>query len=106
MSILRLLATVAQKIAHPKECCVRFWHRENVRLVFSRRRKPMRQSWKISGAYANWKMIVCIEPPDDANVADVPSWPGDKLAPVVGHFFEAVNHYEISRDADDTRQLS
>ncbi|WP_432849750.1 hypothetical protein ACQPXB_05030 [Amycolatopsis sp. CA-161197] len=97
---------MARKIAHLKEGCVRFWHRENVWLVFSRRRKPMRQSWKISGSYANWRMIVCIEPPDDANVADVPAWPFDKLAPVVGHFFEAVNYYEMSRDADDTRQLS
>ncbi|HWD06581.1 MAG TPA: hypothetical protein VG674_29495 [Amycolatopsis sp.] len=77
-----------------------------VSVVFSRRRKIMRQSWRISGSYANWRMIVCIEPPDDAAAADVPEWPFDKLAPVVGHFFEAVNYYEMSRDADDTRQLS
>ena len=54
----------------------------------------MRQSWKISGAYANWRIIVSIEPPDDANGPDVPEWPYDKLAPVVGHFFEAVNYYD------------
>ncbi|WP_326568272.1 hypothetical protein VSH64_41975 [Amycolatopsis rhabdoformis] len=66
----------------------------------------MQQSWRISGAYANWRIIVSIEAPDDSNAPDVPEWPVDKLAPVVGHFFEAVNYYEMSRDADESRQLS
>ena len=36
----------------------------------------------------------------------VPEWPSEKLAPVVGHFFEAVNYYEMARDVDELRGLS
>lgn len=65
----------------------------------------MRQTWTLNGVYANWKMTVAIEPGDDAKLA-VPEWPSEKLAPVVGHFFEAVNYYEMARDADELRGLS
>ena len=65
----------------------------------------MRQSWKISGSYANWRMIVCIEPPDDANVADVPAWPFDKLVMMsfpdeasFQAFSSSAAYQDISRD--------
>ncbi|WP_329052165.1 hypothetical protein OG738_06840 [Amycolatopsis sp. NBC_01488] len=64
----------------------------------------MRQTWTLSGAYANWKLTVAIEPGEYA--LGVPEWPGEKLAPVVGHFFEAVNHYELGRDAEQLHRLS
>lgn len=66
----------------------------------------MQQSWKLSGAYATWKITVAIEAPEDARSPDVPEWPSEKLAPVVGHFFEAVNYYETSRDAEGVLGLN
>ncbi|GAA1975256.1 hypothetical protein [Amycolatopsis minnesotensis] len=65
----------------------------------------MQRSWTISGTYATWKMTVDIEPPDEPARLDgycVKEWPAERLAPVIGHFFEAVNFYELSRDAEDT----
>ncbi|GAA4541065.1 hypothetical protein [Amycolatopsis samaneae] len=69
----------------------------------------MKQSWKISGTYANWRMIVVIEAPEGASRPDVPEWPTDKIAPVAGHFFQAVNYYEavreMARDNAERREL-
>ncbi|HKN51619.1 MAG TPA: hypothetical protein VJX66_03905 [Amycolatopsis sp.] len=67
--------------------------------------KAMRQSWTVNGSYANWKITVAIEPGEDRALI-VPEWPSEKLAPVVGHFFEAVNYYEMARDVDELRGLS
>jgi hypothetical protein len=63
----------------------------------------LKKTWKLNGAYATWKMTVAIE---GRHALGVPEWPGEKLAPVVGHFFEAVNHYELGRDAEQLYRLS
>ncbi|MEC3979457.1 hypothetical protein [Amycolatopsis sp. H20-H5] len=65
----------------------------------------MKQSWTVSGTYANWTMTVDISPTGDRGDFAVPDWPGEKLGPVVGHFFEAVNFYEVSRDAQEVYGL-
>ncbi|MFD9896106.1 hypothetical protein [Amycolatopsis sp. NPDC059027] len=65
----------------------------------------MEQSWTINGAYATWRMTVVIGAPEDGAGPNVPKWPSEKLAGVVGHFFEAVNHYETTRDIDSVRGL-
>ncbi|MEV4055712.1 hypothetical protein AB0J55_31285 [Amycolatopsis sp. NPDC049688] len=67
------------------------------------RNKRMHQTWTLNGVHANWKLTVAIEPGEYTH--DVPEWPGETLAPVVGHFFEAVNLYELSRDADLAHRL-
>jgi hypothetical protein len=64
----------------------------------------LKKSWTLNGAYAKWKLTVAIETGDQ--LLGVPEWPREKLAPVVGHFFEAVNHYELGRDAELAYRLS
>ncbi|MEV6829795.1 hypothetical protein [Amycolatopsis sp. NPDC051102] len=68
-----------------------------------KKRQQMHKTWTLNGVYANWKLTVAIEPGEYTN--DVPEWPGEKLAPVVGHFFETVNLYELRRDADLAHRL-
>lgn len=68
------------------------------------KKKRQHRTWTLNGAYANWKLTVVIEPNEYA--PDVPDWPGERLAPVVGHFFEAVNLYELGRDAEEVHRLS
>jgi hypothetical protein len=65
--------------------------------------KRTARTWTLNGVYANWKLTVVIEP--GAHARDVPRWPGERLAPVVGHFFEAVNLYELSRDVERAHRL-
>jgi hypothetical protein len=59
----------------------------------------MEKTWKISGCYANWTLTLTVAPPSDPEDFDVPEWPGDKFEPVADHFKDAVNFYEVSRDA-------
>jgi hypothetical protein len=66
--------------------------------------KPMHRTWRVNGAYANWSITVEIQAPDQHGALDVPEWPSERIAPVIGHFREAVNHYEVARDADDARR--
>lgn len=66
----------------------------------------MQQTWTLSGAYANWRLTVAIEPADPEVTTGVKEWPSERLAPVVGHFFEAVNYYEVARDVEELRGLS
>ncbi|RSM39876.1 hypothetical protein DMA12_28670 [Amycolatopsis balhimycina DSM 5908] len=66
--------------------------------------KRMDRTWTLDGVYANWKLTIVIEPGEYAY--DVPEWPGEKLAPVVEHFFESVNLYELGRDAEQLHRLS
>ena len=61
-------------------------------------------TWTLNGVYANWKLTVVIEPNEYA--PDVPEWPGEQLSPVVEHFFETVNLYELGRDAEQLHRLS
>ena len=59
----------------------------------------MEMNWEISGCYANWTLTVTVTPPSDPEDFDVPDWPRDKFDPVAAHFMDAVNFYEVSREA-------
>jgi hypothetical protein len=60
----------------------------------------MEQIWTIRGAYANWKLTVTADPPDDETEPDVPKWPVSHFTGVAGHFTDAVNFYECVRDKE------
>lgn len=60
----------------------------------------MEQIWRIRGAYANWKLTVSADAPDDEPEPDVPRWPRSHFTSVADHFTDAVNYYECIRDKD------
>lgn len=60
----------------------------------------MEQNWTIRGAYANWKLTVTADAPDDETEPDVPKWPVSHFTSVADHFTDAVNYYECIRDKD------
>lgn len=60
----------------------------------------MEQNWTIRGAYANWKLTVSADAPDDETEPNVPKWPASHFSCVADHFMDAVNYYECIRDKD------
>jgi hypothetical protein len=61
----------------------------------------MHKTWTVDGCYAKWTLTVTVEPPvEDPQDFGVPVWPRERFEPVAGHFMEAVNHYEVWRDAE------
>jgi hypothetical protein len=61
----------------------------------------MQRTWNVNGVYAKWTLTVTVEPPvDDPQDFDVPAWPRERIDPVASHFIEAVNHYEVCKDAE------
>lgn len=61
----------------------------------------MEQIWTIRGAYANWKLTVTADAPDDEPEPNVSQLPRSHFTSVADHFTDAVNYYECIRDKDE-----
>jgi hypothetical protein len=61
----------------------------------------MEMTWHVSGAYANWKLTVTVEPPDpDAGVEFRDDWRKEPFSRLHLHFVDLVNLMEVGRQLE------
>lgn len=60
----------------------------------------MQRSWEISGAYANWKMTVDVDAPDELDQTDLRHWRESDLDSLAAHFHEAVYLFEANEQCE------
>jgi len=63
----------------------------------------MEMTWQVSGAYANWKLSVTIEPPDHEAGEYRDSWRKEPFERLHLHFVDLVNLLEVGRQLENTR---
>lgn len=65
----------------------------------------MERTWKLRGAYANWRMTLTTEPSEDEEVKFVDDWPTGPLERLGGHFTDMVSLAEYYRQLDPTSYM-
>ncbi|KAA2251173.1 hypothetical protein F0L68_37740 [Solihabitans fulvus] len=57
----------------------------------------MEQTWTLSGAFAEWKITLVAEPPEEKESFDVSHWPTAKFDRAARLFMDMIDLYECDQ---------
>ena len=61
----------------------------------------MQQTWRISGSYADWKLTLTVDPPEDDPEQPLEEWPKNRADSIAHSFREMVNCHENVMDLEE-----
>lgn len=74
----------------------------------SRKNESFEKMWEVSGVYANWRLVITVDPPDGDEVEGGeevfrPQGFQDSFQHLYDHFFAVVNWLEFAKSVDAER---